>query len=164
MSPINSLAIFHLVVLAARIHLSSANNATQQRYVHLHNEARRNVGIGIGMTWDKTLDDHAHSYAQKLKVDCIIEHSVSHYGENLAWADYDFTVDHIVKMWVDEKQFYDYNSNTCAPNQMCGHYTQVVWRKSVRLGCAKERCNNSHQLIAICNYDPPGNAAGERPF
>ncbi|KAH9797020.1 Pathogenesis-related protein 1 [Citrus sinensis] len=126
MSSINSLAIFYLVVLAARIHLSSANNATQQRYVHLHNEAPRNVGIGIGMTWDKTLEDHSHSYALKLKVDCIIEHSIRHYGKNLGWADYDFTVDHIVKMW------------------MCGHYTQVVWRKSVGLGCAKERCNNNH--------------------
>lgn len=164
MSSITSLAIFYLVALATGIHLSFANNATQQQYVHLHNEARRNVGIGIGMTWDKTLEDYAHNYAQKLKVGCRMEHSDSPYGENLSWADHDLTVDSIVQMWVNEKQFYDYYSNTCALNQMCGHYTQVVWRKSERLGCAKERCNNNHQFIAVCNYDPPGNVPSERPF
>uniref|UniRef100_A0A6N2LW90 SCP domain-containing protein n=1 Tax=Salix viminalis TaxID=40686 RepID=A0A6N2LW90_SALVM len=58
-----------------------------------------------------------------------------------------------VKLWVDEKPKYDYNSNTCVGGE-CRHYTQVVWRKSVRLGCAKARCNNGGTIIS-CNYDPP---------
>ncbi|KAK2998900.1 hypothetical protein RJ639_023346, partial [Escallonia herrerae] len=40
--------------------------------------------------------------------------------------------------------------------QMCGHYTQVVWRNSVRLGCARVQSNSGWWFIA-CNYDPPGN-------
>lgn len=68
-----------------------------------------------------------------------------------------------VAMWVNEKVDYNYNSNTCATNKVCGHYTQVVWRKSVRLGCAKVRCRNGGTLIS-CNYDPRGNYVGQKPY
>jgi pathogenesis-related protein 1 len=68
-----------------------------------------------------------------------------------------------VKLWVDEKPYYDYNSNSCVNGEMCGHYTQVVWRKSLRIGCAKVKCDNGGTFIT-CNYDPPGNYVGERPY
>ncbi|CAH1441532.1 unnamed protein product [Lactuca virosa] len=47
--------------------------------------------------------------------------------------------------------------------KMCGHYTQVVWRNSVRLGCARVQCNNDAWFVT-CNYDPPGNYVGEKPY
>ena len=68
-----------------------------------------------------------------------------------------------VKMWVDEEIDYDYNSNTCAPGKECRHYTQVVWRDSVRLGCARVVCNTGGTFIT-CNYDPPGNFLGQKPY
>ncbi|KAF4378489.1 hypothetical protein G4B88_027549 [Cannabis sativa] len=60
---------------------------------------------------------------------------------------------------------YDYNSNTCLSENpwACLHYTQVVWRDSTRLGCAKVHCN-VEGIIVICNYDPPGNYIGQRPY
>ncbi|CAN6819260.1 unnamed protein product, partial [Brassica oleracea] len=46
-----------------------------------------------------------------------------------------------VEAWVNHKSDYDYNSNTCAdPLTNCLSYTQVVWRNSVKLGCAKSMC------------------------
>ncbi|KAK9988777.1 hypothetical protein SO802_029016 [Lithocarpus litseifolius] len=65
-------------------------------------------------------------------------------------------------MWVAEKPKYDYNSNSCVGGE-CHHYTQVVWSNSVRLGCAKVRCNNGATIIS-CNYDPPGNYVNQRPY
>ncbi|PKI53176.1 hypothetical protein CRG98_026437 [Punica granatum] len=47
--------------------------------------------------------------------------------------------------------------------KVCGHYTQVVWRNSVRLGCAKIRCITGGTFIG-CNYDPPGNFIGQQPY
>ncbi|KAK2987450.1 hypothetical protein RJ640_018587 [Escallonia rubra] len=85
------------------------------------------------------------------------------YGENLAKGSGDFTGKAAVDLWVGEKQYYDYNSNSCASGKVCGHYTQVVWRKSARVGCARVRCNNGWWFIT-CNYDPPGNYVGQRPY
>jgi pathogenesis-related protein 1 len=95
--------------------------------------------------------------------DCNLVHSQGgSYGENLEGSTGDLSVVDAVKLWVDEKASYDYNSNTYAAGAVCGHYTQVVWRDSVRLGCAKVQCNNGGKFIG-CNYDPPGNVIGQRP-
>ncbi|KAG4114361.1 hypothetical protein ERO13_D12G041532v2 [Gossypium hirsutum] len=66
-------------------------------------------------------------------------------------------------MWVNEKANYNYNSNRCAAGKVCGHYTQVVWRNSVHLGCAKVKCNNGGTFI-VCNYSPRGNIVGQKPY
>ncbi|KAG2238100.1 hypothetical protein Bca4012_080842 [Brassica carinata] len=58
-----------------------------------------------------------------------------------------------VNMWVNEQADYYYSSNTCASGKQCGHYTQIVWKNSVRKECAKVRCD----------YDPQGNFVGEWP-
>ncbi|KAF8019719.1 hypothetical protein BT93_G0422 [Corymbia citriodora subsp. variegata] len=62
-----------------------------------------------------------------------------------------------------EKPYYNYNSNSCAPGKICGHYTQVVWRNSVLLGCAKAKCATGGTLVT-CNYDPPGNVIGQKSY
>ncbi|XP_012072779.2 pathogenesis-related protein 1-like [Jatropha curcas] len=104
---------------------------------------------------------YAKNYANQRIGDCSLVHSKGSYGENIAWGSGDLSGTEAVKLWVDEKPFYNYNSNSCAA--VCGHYIQVVWRKSVRIGCAKVRCNNGGTFIT-CNYDPPGNYIGERPY
>ncbi|KAG5254055.1 basic form of pathogenesis-related protein [Salix suchowensis] len=156
----NSLAIAFLVALATTIPLSLAQNS-QQDYLNAHNNARAQVGVG-NMVWDNNVAAYANNYVQRLKGDCRLVHSGGPYGENLAGSSGDLSGSAAVKLWVDEKPKYDYNSNTCVGGE-CRHYTQVVWRKSVRLGCAKARCNNGGTIIS-CNYDPPGNYANERPY
>ncbi|PKI32657.1 hypothetical protein CRG98_046967 [Punica granatum] len=117
----------------------------------------------IGPTWDAKLASYAPSYAHKRAGDCDMIHSGGPYGENLAWGSWDMSGIEAVKLWVDEKPFYNYNSNTCAPGKMCGHYTQVVWRNSLRVGCGKVKCKTGGAFIS-CNYDPPGNIIGQKPY
>ncbi|KAB2636099.1 pathogenesis-related leaf protein 4-like [Pyrus ussuriensis x Pyrus communis] len=104
-----------------------------------------------------------HRYANSRISDCNLVHSVRPYSENIAKGTGDLSGTAAVNLFVSEKADYNYNSNTCAAGKMCGHYTQVVWRSSTRLGCAKVRCNNEGTFIG-CNYDPPGNYAGQRPY
>ncbi|KAF2294252.1 hypothetical protein GH714_008612 [Hevea brasiliensis] len=85
------------------------------------------------------------------------------YGENLAKSSGNVSGKDAVKMWVDERAYYNYNSNSCAAGKQCGHYTQVVWHNSVLLGRAKMKCNNGGTFIG-CNNDPPGNFDGQRPY
>ncbi|KAH0727309.1 hypothetical protein KY284_003174 [Solanum tuberosum] len=141
--------------------ISEAQN-TPQDYVNAHNEARRQVGVGP-MTWDNRLATFAQNYANQRAGDCRMQHSGGPYGENLASAFPQLNAAGAVQQWVNERQWYNYNSNTCQAGRVCGHYTQVVWRNSVRLGCARVRCNNGWYFIT-CNYDPRGNMSGQRPF
>jgi pathogenesis-related protein 1 len=48
----------------------------------------------------------------------------------------------------------------------CGHYTQVVWRNSTQLGCGVSSCQSGGVSydIWICNYGPPGNVLGQKPY
>ena len=154
-----SLAFVFLMGLTL-VHLTLAQDSKED-YLNAHNAARADVGVP-SLTWDDTVAAYAQNYANQRIGDCNLVHSGGKYGENIAWGSADLSGTDAVKMWVDEKANYDYNSNSCVGGQ-CGHYTQVVWRNSVRLGCAKVRCNNGGTFIG-CNYDPPGNYNNERPY
>lgn len=159
MSNIN-LAIVCVFVVSF-FHLSYGQNSPQD-YVNAHNAARSQVGVGP-IAWDANLASFAQNYANKHKGDCQLVHSGGPYGENLAGSSGDLSGTAAVNLWVGEKANYDYNSNSCVGGKECLHYTQVVWRNSVRLGCAKVRCNNGGTFIG-CNYDPRGNYVGQRPY
>ncbi|KAL1289408.1 hypothetical protein HN51_057627 [Arachis hypogaea] len=133
-------------------------------YVDAHNVARSEVGEP-SLIWDDSVAAYAQNYANQRRKDCQLIHSHGPYGENLAWSSSnDFSGVDGVKLWVDEKAYFDYMSNSCADNQMCGHYTQVVWKNTLRVGCAKVICDNNGGTFITCNYDPPGNYIGQRPY
>jgi len=128
-----------------------------------HNVVRAEVGVP-GLTWDPTIAATAQAYAAK----CVFQHSgTAGLGENL--AAYAPPGGHTAKSpvddWESEKANYDYASNTCASGQVCGHYTQVVWRDSVRIGCAIVDCPAlTYHNTVICDYAPGGNISGQRPY
>ena len=130
-------------------------------FVDTHNAIRAEVGVAP-LSWNKTLAAYARNYANSRIADCDMEHSGGPYGENLAEGYGQMTGEQAVKFWATEKDHYDYASNSCV-NDECGHYTQVVWRNSVHLGCARAKCHNGWMFV-ICSYDPPGNYEGERPY
>ncbi|KAH8498627.1 hypothetical protein H0E87_017527 [Populus deltoides] len=112
-------------------------------------------------TYNKTTSTLTMQLVHRIS-DCNLVHSNGPYGENLAKGSGSFTGTAAVNLWVAEKPCYDYASNSCVGGQ-CLHYTQVVWRNSVRVGCARVKCTNGWWFVS-CNYDPPGNYIGERPY
>uniref|UniRef100_A0ACD6ANP0 Uncharacterized protein n=1 Tax=Avena sativa TaxID=4498 RepID=A0ACD6ANP0_AVESA len=151
------------LAMAMAVAVASAQN-TPQDFVNLHNRARAADGVGP-VAWDNTVAKFAQDYAAKRAADCRLQHSGGPFGENIfkgsgkAWTAAD-----AVKLWVDEKKNYHLSSNTCDAGKVCGHYTQVVWRKSTRIGCARVVCAGNRGVFITCNYNPPGNFNGERPF
>ncbi|KAK3420326.1 hypothetical protein EUGRSUZ_G01132 [Eucalyptus grandis] len=157
------LHVIFLVALTLALIFVSVAQDLPRNYVVAHNAARSQVGVGP-ITWDERVASYARDYAQKHARDCTrLVHSGGPYGENLAWASPDLTSTSAVNLWIGEKPDYNYNSNSCMPGKLCGHYTQVVWRNSARFGCAKAQCATGGTLV-ICNYDPPGNYIGQRPY
>lgn len=150
-----------------------------------HNRARSSVSPPATdmryMTWDEGLAITARAWARR----CLFQHNIylrdvrrmhpkfSSVGENI-WAAYppsQFSVRKAVNdSWVNEKIHYDYEKNDCVG---CGHYTQVVWANSYKVGCAVQLCKDGVKdtgfdqeqgVIFVCNYATAGNYAGEKPY
>lgn len=140
-----------------------------------HNIIRKNVGIAP-LIYSKTLAEDAQLWSQKLKEDgCEMKHDPNTpYGENLYWVELTGdTTDNlietpkaIVTAWAEEKNYYNYEDNTCDKNKQCGHYTQLVWEDTTEVGCGVSVCfgKNSQKEIWVCRYNPAGNYIGEKPY
>ncbi|CAL5091582.1 unnamed protein product [Urochloa decumbens] len=157
---------FAMAAVVATVTPCAAQNDPQD-YVDLHNAARNDVGVGA-VSWDDDVAAFAQSYAAERAGDCALQHSgggPNGYGENLfmGGAGADWSASDAVGLWVAEKQWYDHDSNSCAAGETCGHYTQVVWRDSTAIGCARVVCDNGGIFIT-CNYNPPGNFEGQSPY
>jgi len=130
----------------------------------VHNEARRAAGVAP-LQWSGELAASAGRWAETLRSQaCAMRHSgVAGIGENLAWAGGQrLTPGQVVGMWVGERRDYNAARNTCATGAVCGHYTQVVWRQTRFVGCARASCGGSE--VWVCQYSPPGNVVGQRPY
>ncbi len=123
------------------------------------------------LAWSTEAERKAASWAKT----CRFEHNPDRgdFGENLAAATPGaWNTSQVVKSWADESADYDYRRNTCTKGKVCGHYTQVVWRKTVSVGCATVMCDKNSPFGAqfptwqlwVCNYAPPGNWVGQRPY
>jgi pathogenesis-related protein 1 len=143
-------------------HVSVAKNG-HRHFLDGHNKARAEVGVPP-LVWNNTLAAYARNYANKRIPDCKMVESDPDgpYGECLAEGYGDFKAADVVKGWVSEKQYYDHKSNKCIGGE-CGHYTQVVWRDTKYLGCARAKCNNGWMFVTF-NYFPSGNYYGESPY
>jgi hypothetical protein len=83
-------------------------------------------------------------------------------GENIFAAGGTATAQGAIQSWMNEKPNYNYAANTC--NGVCGHYTQVVWRTTLKIGCAVGNCPNiQFPNSIVCDYGPGGNTGG-RPY
>ena len=132
--------------------------------VAAHNRVRQRVGVPP-LRWSEEVSRYAQDWANRLKAGhCRMQHrSNNGYGENLAWGSGGLSPQSVVEMWAEEGEDYDYADNTCRQGQVCGHYTQVVWAASTELGCGMARCNDGSE-IWVCNYNPPGNYIGRKPY
>ncbi|XP_063178976.1 glioma pathogenesis-related protein 1 isoform X2 [Chroicocephalus ridibundus] len=137
--------------------------------VALMHEAARDSSL-VGRSWDPDLAKTAKAWAKK----CLFEHNTylkdpgqahpkfTPVGENLWTGTVSiFTVQGAIATWYNEVSDYNYATNNC--RKTCGHYTQIVWATSYKVGCAVHFCPTvaySHVTNAahfICNYGPAGN-------
>ena len=165
----NSRCSICICILIMIVGISSANaadmNATAafiDGFLVPHNGARNAVGVGP-LQWDRKLANYARNYARQRRGDCLLQHSDSPFGENIFWGSGNgWTPSQAVAAWIDEKKWFDYAKNICTGPD-CTHYTQVVWRTTTNVGCAKIKCNSGDTFIT-CNYYPPGNYIAARPY
>jgi pathogenesis-related protein 1 len=140
-----------------------------QQLIRLHNKVRADVGSGP-VTWSKKLAIYAQEWAHQLgSTDCKLKHRPKsgkwkqEYGENLFMGVVGYYgVANAIKAWENERKYYRGQTLTSSNWYDSGHYTQMVWKDSKEIGCAKAECNDN--IIVVCNYDPPGNILGQKPY
>lgn len=122
----------------------------------------------LPLAWDPRLQSYAQWWAQQRRSDCALQHSFPEggftLGENIFWGSGPgWGPGDAVRAWADEERWYSYARNECEAGRVCGHYTQLVWRSTRRVGCARVICESGDVFIT-CNYDPVGNYVGQRPY
>ncbi|XP_075632036.1 peptidase inhibitor 16 isoform X2 [Balearica regulorum gibbericeps] len=137
-----------------------------------HNKYRSQVSPPamdmLKMSWDTELEAFAQAYAEK----CIWDHNKERgrRGENLFAMAPTLDLEFAVEDWNGEEKYYNLTTSTCVPGQMCGHYTQVVWASTHRIGCGAKFCEKIDGIetegmyLLVCNYYPPGNMKGRKPY
>lgn len=156
-----------------------------------HNAARARVPANPALpplTWGADIAKVAQAYADKLAKSCSnsLVHSTPTermgWGENLAFmgstggSSEPGSAQQAVDMWESEVKCYTYGkfqgginstcSSQCKDYGGCGHYTQIAWRKTTRVGCGTAVCTqgSTKKSYWVCNYDPPGNYVDQYPY
>lgn len=153
---------------------TSSTPANKDLYVQKHNEKRALENANLPtVSWDDNLYQFAVKHVQDMCNANSMYHSTSaerqaipgysYAGENLAMGTIGYMdAGKAVDLWYAEKSNYSFASKSCAAGQVCGHYTQVVWSSSIKIGCAE--CQASGNTYISCEYGPGGNYVGQNPY
>ncbi len=152
-----------------------------------HNELREYLGLPY-LSWSDQVAKDAQNYADTLASNGKFEHDKGSYtngpyGENLYSVkksfSYEATLLEAVESWAAEIDFYNYEDNSCSvspsspksigliPYSTCGHYTQIIWKDTSYVGCAKARYKTGsfkNGYVVVCKYKKPGNIVSQKPY
>lgn len=153
--------------------LISVKRKDLDSFLNHHNKVRKEVGCGP-LVFDTELSNYAAKWAIYLanSNQCRIRHRGEgeqegrSYGENIFWTS-DPTLTQPLEAsqsWYSEKAFYTYTTVTATNFAKTGHYTQMVWRNTTKVGIGMAACPNRRGVIVVANYDPPGNYLGQTPY
>jgi hypothetical protein len=145
------------------------------RVLAAQNRERDALGLSP-LRWDAQLAADAQQWAEALRATRTFEHSRDDpddrdpQGENL-WSGTAgaFSPEQMVGLWIAEKRNYRPgpipNVSRTGDFEDVGHYTQVVWRDTRRVGCALAPGRTSaDDDVLVCRYSSGGNVIGERAF
>ena len=140
---------------------AEASQSIPQAMLDAHNAVRARIGLPP-LVWSPQLAGVAQDWADHLISTRELRHqSNNRYGENLyAISGGTSSPAQVVRLWADEARNYDVRTNSCGA--VCGHYTQIVWRATHDVGCAQ--ATDGYRQVWVCEYDPPGNVVGYRPY
>jgi uncharacterized protein YkwD len=162
-----------LLLLAAPLLVGGTGRLTSldQRLLAAHNRERTAFGLPA-LQWDAKLSSEAEQWATHLARSGEFEHSddadpEDPEGENL-WLGTKgaYAPEDMVGLWIAEKGHYRPGAIPAVSRtgdfEDVGHYTQLMWRDSDKVGCAL--ATGAADEVLVCRYRTAGNVEGEQAF
>lgn len=156
------LALCACLTMPAAAHTGSV----QAIWLEAHNHARAEFG-SEPLVWSRSLEEQARDYAEHLARKERLQHSDRSeregQGENL-WMGTKrrYSPVSMIDTFVSEKRYFKAGQfprvSTTGNWGDVGHYTQIVWRETREVGCAKAEGRQFDVLV--CRYYPAGNVIG----
>jgi hypothetical protein len=140
--------------------------AFPSRVLAAHNSERARAGVPP-LVWDQALGSAAAAYATQMAMTGRFAHSDRSLrrgtGENLWMGTHGaFSVEAMVGGWASEKRFFTPgvfpNNSRTGDWEDVGHYTQMIWPTTQRIGCAL--ASNGRVDYLVCRYAGAGNIDG----
>jgi len=152
----------------------------QEAMVNKHNELRAGEGASDmrKLEWSQEIADIAQQVVDDnvqrgaLRHDFMKDCANGDLGQNIYTFSSSEPIDNLdlteaVDAWFSEKKDTTYapivypTGPVCTPGEQCGHYTQVVWAKTMEVGCAYALNSDKTSVYIGCNYRVAGNMGGE---
>jgi uncharacterized protein YkwD/uncharacterized membrane protein len=148
---------------------NSTTKLSQQQineFISRHNYWRAQVG-SPNIVWSESLANYAYEWAKHLADEGLFEHrQPNQYGENIfmcgSCTSKTYTPKMVVDDWASEIELYHGETISNSNYSAFGHYTQVIWCQTTKVGCAMVQASNG-DMIVVCNYSPHGNMIGSKP-
>jgi uncharacterized protein YkwD len=148
--------------------IADNSSGFSERLLDLHNGERARIGQR-SLVWDAQLAQHAQAWADTLAANGRFEHSPPQLrvgeGENL-WRGTAgaYSLEEMMGHFISEKRDFHPGVFPEVANDgdwhEIGHYTQMIWPTTHRVGCAMATRAGSDYLV--CRFSPPGNVLGQR--
>ena len=134
-----------------------------------HNKERARMGYKP-LIWDAGLAANARKHAEYMAKTDMFEHAdqsanTEDQGENMWMGTLGaYAATDMVALWIAEREMFRPGAfpNVTSTNDWTdvGHYTQLIWPDTKRVGCAS--AGNARDEFMVCRYVPAGNILGER--
>jgi uncharacterized protein YkwD len=158
---------------------TSAQSAWQMEALKSHNSFRAHHGVSA-LVLDDEISHKAQVYAEYLAKNNRLEHSSDRNGlgeclygacgsESLmnnslgelkslfSFNIFLVTGTEATQSWYDEIKNYNYHKPGFSSTT--GHFTQVVWKNTSKLGIGVAFADEGRRAVVVARYSPPGNVA-----
>ncbi|XP_062279122.1 cysteine-rich venom protein [Scomber scombrus] len=152
------------------VNICPENTTIQAEIVDVHNAFRRAVQPTASNMLTMSYSEDVAVSAQAWVDQCILAHGAPstrmlngyELGENLFYSGAPAPWTSVINAWHSEVGHYQYPKGS-TNNGSIGHYTQVVWNSSYKVGCGMKLCPNGIYFYG-CHYYRAGNFKGWPPY
>uniref|UniRef100_A0A3Q3M0S4 Cysteine-rich venom protein pseudechetoxin-like n=1 Tax=Mastacembelus armatus TaxID=205130 RepID=A0A3Q3M0S4_9TELE len=145
------------------------NKNIQAEIADIHNAFRREVQPTASDMLIMYYSEEIAASAQAWVENCKMSHGPPasrmfngyELGENLFHSQSIYPWSDVIRTWHSEVTHYQY-PNGSKDGKPIGHYTQVVWNTSYKVGCGVALCSNVY--FYGCHYYRAGNFVGWPPY
>ncbi|XP_037640028.1 cysteine-rich venom protein isoform X1 [Sebastes umbrosus] len=150
--------------------ICTENKTVQAEIIDHHNAFRRAVQPTASDMLIMSYSEEVAASAQAWVDKCILAHGSPstrmldgyELGENLFYSSSPTLWKDVVNAWHSEVSRYLYPKGS-RNGQETGHYTQVIWNSSYKVGCGVTLCPNNVYFYG-CHYYRAGNFKGWPPY